>query len=74
MLTKESDAWDDYEHGTGSRSIIVRDTRTGMYGYASLVIDYKTGEENIIDFEPDIDLTDGIKTGEFDLSTHSWVD
>lgn len=75
MLTRESSAW-GYRHAFGFEywTIIARDTETGLYGYASLIRSDRTGEEDIVEFEPDSVLTEGIKTGEFDHTTHTWVD
>ena len=75
MVTRESGAW-DYTHFDGSESwaIIARDSETGLYGFARLVRDDQTGEEEICDFDPDRVLTEGIMAGDFDLTTHEWVD
>lgn len=75
MLTRESDGW-DYVHvdEVESWAIIAKDSETGMYGYARLVRDDRTGDEQILGFTPYQTLTDGIKSWKFDLTTREWVD
>lgn len=75
MITRETDAWDYTRFGdTESWAIIARDTVSGLYGFARLVRDNQTGEEEVCGFEPDRKLTEGIVSGDFDLTTLEWVD
>lgn len=75
MIKREShDAW-DYVHfdGVESWEIIARDSETGLYGYARLVRDDRTGEEEIAGFDPDPILTKGILSGDFNMMTGEWA-
>ena len=76
MITRESHTAWGYVHFDGAESwaIIARDSESGLYGYARLVRDDLTGEEEICGFEPDPILTKGIASGDFDLTNLEWVD
>ena len=73
MIERVSDAW-DYCHfeGTESWAIVAQDTETGLYGFARLVREDGSCEEEIRGFEPDETLTRMAEEGTFDPSTGTY--